>query len=99
MGVFFIDFLRLFANIKISMKKYITAQADIMGGQPVIAGTRVPISVILYRLKEGYMVETIQEMYPHISIKTLEGAIDEAIDTVSHTLHVKKTVLQTQATV
>ena len=68
-----------------------------MGGQPVITGTRVPISVILYRLKEGYMLETIHEMYPHIDMHILEGAIDEAIETVAHTLHVKKKISQTQA--
>jgi len=78
------------------MSKYITATPEVMGGQPVITGTRVPISVILYRLKEGYMLETIHEMYPHIDLNTLEGAIDEAIETVSHTLHVKKKVSQTQ---
>lgn len=78
-------------------QKYITSTPDIMGGQPVVKGTRVPISVILYRLKEGYMLETIHEMYPHIDMKTLEGAIDEAIETVTHTLHVKKKVSQTQA--
>jgi uncharacterized protein (DUF433 family) len=76
--------------------KYLTSTPDIMGGQPVITGTRVPISVILYRLKEGYMLENIHEMYPHIDMHILEGAIDEAIETVTHTLHVKKTLPQTQ---
>ena len=79
------------------MNKFIHSNPEIMGGAPVIKGTRVPISVILYRLKEGYMIETIHEMYPHINIKTLEGAIDEAIETITYTLHDKKKVSQTQA--
>ena len=76
--------------------KYIRSTPQILSGMPVITGTRVPISVILYRLKEGYMLENIHEMYPHIDLPILEGAIDEAIETITHTLHVKKTLPQTQ---
>ncbi len=61
-----------------------------MSGQPVIAGTRVPISRILFLLKEGYTLEAIHEEYPHIPLVTLSGAIDEVIDVVKHTLHAKK---------
>lgn len=35
------------------MKKYTTSKSDVMGGAPCIAGTRIPVNVILYRLKEG----------------------------------------------
>lgn len=79
--------------------KYITSTSTIMGGQPVIVGTRVQISVILNLMKQGYMLETIHEMYPHITMKTLEGAIDEAIETVDQTLHVKKKIPQAQTAV
>ncbi len=41
------------------MSKYIISDPDIMGGAPVIKGTRIPLEVILYRLKEGYSVEEI----------------------------------------
>ena len=72
------------------MSKYITATSDIMSGQPVIAGTRVPISRILFLLKEGYTLEAIHEEYPHIPTETLSGAVDEVITVVNQTLHVKK---------
>jgi len=72
------------------MHKYITAQSDIMGGHPVIKGTRIPIEVILYRLKEGHSVKEIHEMYPWVNMNTLEGAIDEAIQLINTTFHAKK---------
>ncbi len=72
------------------MSKYITSTPGIMSGDPVIAGTRVPISRILFLLKEGYTLEAVHEDYPHIDMQTLEGAIDEAIAAIKHTLHAKK---------
>ena len=61
-----------------------------MGGAPVIRGTRVPIEVILYRLKEGYSIEEIHTHYPWVDIKTLEGAIEEIIQLVKTTFHAEK---------
>jgi uncharacterized protein (DUF433 family) len=65
-----------------------------MGGAPVIAGTRIPIEVILYRLKEGNSIDVIHEMYNWVEKATLAGAIDEAIQIITTTLHDKK-ILQT----
>ena len=70
--------------------KYITATPDIMGGAPVIKGTRIPMEVILHRLKEGYPIEAIHAMYEWVDIKTLEGAIDEVIQLVNTTFHAEK---------
>jgi uncharacterized protein (DUF433 family) len=76
---------------------YITSDPQIMGGAPVVKGTRTPIEVILYRLKEGNSIETIHEMYPWIDEQTLSAALEEVIHTVTTTLHAKK-VSQTQGT-
>ena len=59
--------------------KYLSSTPDIMGGGLVIKGTRIPIEVILYRLKDGYSVEKIHELYPWIDLRTLKGAIEEAL--------------------
>jgi uncharacterized protein (DUF433 family) len=77
------------------MSKYIISDPNIMGGEPVIKGTRTPVEVILYRLKEGHSIKAIHELYPWIDEQTLSGAIEEAIHTVTTTLHAKK-VPQTQ---
>jgi uncharacterized protein (DUF433 family) len=55
----------------------------------VVAGTRVPISRILFLLKEGYTLAAIHEEYPHIALPTLSGAVDEVIGTIKDTLHAK----------
>ena len=77
------------------MTKYIVSDPQIMGGTPVIKGTRVPIEAILHLLKQGYPLEVIHEDYPHIPMGTLSAAIDEAIKVVNNTLHAKR-VSQTQ---
>ena len=61
------------------MKHYITTDPEIMGGQPCIVGTRIPISTIFYRLRDGHSVEDIHDMYRWVPMETLKGAIDEAI--------------------
>ena len=66
------------------MKKYINSNPEILGGKPVINGTRIPISQILFLLKEGYTVEAIQEYDPHVSLRTLTGALNEAIKIVDN---------------
>ena len=61
-----------------------------MGGSPVIRGTRVPIEVILHRLKEGYSVVELHKHYPWVDQKTFAGAIDEVIQFVKTTFHAEK---------
>lgn len=60
------------------MKNYIMSDPKILGGKPVIAGTRIPVSRILFLLKDGYTVEAIHDDFPYVDIKSLEGVIDEA---------------------
>jgi uncharacterized protein (DUF433 family) len=69
------------------MGKYITSTPNIMGGAPVIKGTRIPIEVILHRLKEGNTLEAIQKMYAWVDMKMLAGAVEQAIQPVKTTLH------------
>jgi uncharacterized protein (DUF433 family) len=73
--------------------QYITSNPKIMGGHPVIKGTRIPVKVILYRLKEGYTMAAIRKLYPWVTIQTLEGAVDEAIQMISSPSH-DKTISQ-----
>ena len=69
------------------MRKNIISDPNIMGGAPVIKGTRIPIEVILHRLKEGNSLAAIHEMYSWVDKNTLTGAVEEAIQTVTTTLH------------
>ncbi|HVF69702.1 MAG TPA: DUF433 domain-containing protein [Xanthomonadales bacterium] len=72
------------------MKKYVVSDPNILGGTPVIKGTRVPIERILFLLKEGFTLDAIHDDYPHITVETLSKAIDEVIHAVNTTFHAKK---------
>jgi len=65
------------------MAHYITKDPNILGGKPVIKGTRVPIDQILFLINDDYPLEAIHELYPHISIETIKGAIGEAAQIVN----------------
>jgi len=71
--------------------KYLSSDPSVMGGDLVIKGTRIPIDVILYRLKDGYSLKEIHRLYPTPTLKTLNGAIEEAIDLLGSKFHGKNT--------
>lgn len=73
------------------MKKYVVSDPNILGGTPVIKGTRVPIERVLFLLKEGFNLDAIHQDYPHISLNTLSKSIDEVIHEIINSFHVKKT--------
>ena len=62
------------------MKKYITSHPDILGGKPVVAGTRIPVDQILFLLREGFSIEAIHEAYPHVTTRIIAGVVTEAAD-------------------
>lgn len=64
------------------MKPYIVSDPKILGGTPVISGTRIPVSRIIFLLKEGYTVEAIHQDYPHISANVIEVVIDEVTNMI-----------------
>jgi uncharacterized protein (DUF433 family) len=45
----------------------ISISPEIMGGKPVIAGTRVTVARVLELLSEGLSVQQLLKEYPHIS--------------------------------
>ncbi len=69
------------------MSKYIVSDPNMLGGAPVIRGTRIPIERILFLLKDGYNLDAIHEEYPHIDKHVLEAVIDELAQIVITTLH------------
>ncbi len=62
--------------------KYITSTPGIMGGEPVIAGTRIPIERIVYLLSQGYTVKALHEDYPWVKIRALQGVIEEIVQII-----------------
>lgn len=66
-------------DISINVKKLISSDPQILGGMPVITGTRIPIARIVFLLKDGYSVENIADQYPHVGLQKIADVIDELI--------------------
>ena len=60
-------------------KRIITA-ADICHGQACIAGTRIPVSVILDNLAAGLTVEEIIKSYPSLTLEDVRAAASYAAE-------------------
>jgi len=74
------------------MKHYITTNTEIMGGQPCITGTRIPVSLVLIRLKQGYTLKEIQDTYNWVPLKTFQGALTELAKHVKESSYEPHTV-------
>ena len=59
-------------------KPRIITDPEILGGKPVIAGTRISVALIMERLAEGRSVADILTEYPHLTqiVATIEWARD-----------------------
>lgn len=57
--------------------KYIVRNPEILGGMPVIAGTRIPVVKIISLLSDGFTIETIHEQYPQLKVNILNRVIRE----------------------
>ena len=60
------------------MAGVITKDPDILGGEPVFRGTRVPFKVLLYYLEGGDTLDQFLEQYPSVSRKLAVAALEEA---------------------
>ncbi len=56
----------------------IVRNPEILGGTPVIRGTRISARVILGRLNDGDTVDIILEDYPYLDRETIEAAASYA---------------------
>ena len=54
--------------------RFVATDPHIFGGQPVIAGTRIPVHTIAERLEAGDTLDTLAEDYPHVERRALEIA-------------------------
>lgn len=68
--------------MKADWKKRIDIRYDIMGGKPVIKGTRVPVEVIVGGLAGGMTVDEICKEY-RIKAEDVRAALAYAAETLS----------------
>lgn len=60
----------------------IVIDPNIASGQPVIKGTRIPVSLILNLLSHGYTFEKIRHEYPELTVSDIRNAIVYAEKTI-----------------
>ena len=60
------------------MPKVIVTDPNIMGGEPVFRGTRVPFKVLTDYLEGGDSLDDFLEQYPTVSRELAIAAIEEA---------------------
>ncbi len=64
------------------MNKYefVTYDHRILGGKPIIKGTRISVELILEWISAGSTVDAIVAMYPHLKKEAVQEAIRYATD-------------------
>ncbi|MEN3000314.1 MAG: DUF433 domain-containing protein [Armatimonadota bacterium] len=55
--------------------KYITKDERILGGEPIIAGTRTPVRAVVELWRLGYAPEEIVEHLPHLTLAQVFDAL------------------------
>ncbi|MGQ4895031.1 MAG: DUF433 domain-containing protein [Candidatus Njordarchaeia archaeon] len=55
--------------------KRIEVNPKVMGGKPIIKGTRIPVESLLKRLAEGLTLEEILQEYPYLTKEDIRAAI------------------------
>lgn len=60
------------------MKSLITQDPKILGGKPIIAGTRMSVEVILEFLGGGMEIKEMLREYPFLTMEQIQAAIQYA---------------------
>ena len=61
------------------MANVIVKDPQILGGEPVFRGTRVPFKVLLEYLEGGNTLDEFLEQYPSVSREVAVAALEEAL--------------------
>jgi uncharacterized protein (DUF433 family) len=57
---------------------------DVMRGKPVVAGTRIPVELIVRKLSEGATERDLCDAYPALGPEDVRAALAYAADTLAH---------------
>jgi uncharacterized protein (DUF433 family) len=53
----------------------ITSDPGVLGGKPVIAGTRISVQLILEKLGDGWTIDQLLDDYPQLSREQIAAAL------------------------
>ena len=66
------------------MSDLIESNPEILGGKPIIKGTRIPVALIYELIGLNYSIDQIQEEYPHLDRQVIVKVIDLGIDALKN---------------
>jgi uncharacterized protein (DUF433 family) len=66
------------------MGERIEVNPKILGGKPVIKGTRIPVYLILELLSGGYDFKRIIKAYPTLTEEDIKAAVNYAVQIVKN---------------
>jgi uncharacterized protein (DUF433 family) len=58
-----------------SYRQRIVVDPEILAGKPAIKGTRIPVTLVLNLLANGYDFERIVQAYPVLTLEDIKAAI------------------------
>ena len=53
----------------------ITTDPRVLGGKPVIAGTRISVQLILEKMRDGWTITDLLDDYPHLTREQIVAAL------------------------
>jgi uncharacterized protein (DUF433 family) len=70
------------------MPELITSDPAVMGGKPVVTGTRITVETILERLAAGESIEQLVDALPHLTREGVRAALEYAAESLgAHVVH------------
>lgn len=56
---------------------------SVLGGKPIIAGTRIGVELVVRKMSNGSTVEELLQSYPHLNREQLQACMAYAADLIS----------------
>ena len=75
------------------IKQRIEIDSEVMSGKPVIRGTRIPVEIILRKLREGASEVDLLDAYPRLTVQDIQAAIAYG-DTATRMLELRQRASQ-----
>lgn len=66
------------------MSDIIESNPEILGGKPIIKGTRIPVALIYELIGLNYTIDEIQEEYPHLDRQVILKVIELGNDALKN---------------
>lgn len=61
--------------IQVTENRYIVKNDKILGGEPIIKGTRTPVRAIVETWRQGVFPEEIPNLFPHLTLAQVFDAL------------------------